>query len=171
MSERIVFRCSQCDKVHEGLPAIAFDAPWPYYTLPEADRSTRAILTTDTCVIDNDEYFVRAMLEIPIIGQSETLEWGVWGSLSEKNFECYNASFLDSDQSKLGPMFSWFTSKLPGYSLPAEGLRSQLVPQDNRQRPFVEFHPDDTHPLAIDHRNGISLKRAIEFVMPVLHKH
>ena len=27
MSGKIVYRCTQCEKVHEGLPAIAFDAP------------------------------------------------------------------------------------------------------------------------------------------------
>jgi hypothetical protein len=45
------------------------------------------------------------------------------------------------------------------------------MPRDDRQRPFVEFHPDDTQPLVLDKKQGISLERAIEFVMPVLHKH
>jgi hypothetical protein len=113
---------------------------------------------------------VRAVLEIPIIGQSETLEWGVWGSLSETSFERYVQSFDDPDQSKIGALFSWFSSSLPGYAF-EESLRCSLLPQDNRQRPHVVFHPDDTHPLALDKKNGISLERAIEFVMPVLHKH
>jgi hypothetical protein len=170
MQERITFKCSTCEKVHEGLPAIAFDAPWAYYTLPQAERSTRAVLTSDMCVIDNEEFFVRAVLEVPIVGHSETLEWGVWGSLSNKNFERYEASFFDNDQSKLGAMFSWFSSKLPGYDLPPEGLRCQLIPRDDRQRPSIEFHPDDTHALVLDKKNGISLERAIAFVIPVLHK-
>jgi hypothetical protein len=170
MQDRIIFKCSTCEKVHEGLPAIVFDAPWPYYTLPEEERGARADLTSDTCAIDNDEFFVRAVLQIPIVGERETLEWGVWGSLSAKNFERYEVSFFDYDQSKLGAMFSWFSSKLPSYELPPEGLRCQLVPRDDRQRPLVEFHPDDTHPLALAKKNGISLERAIEFVIPVLHK-
>jgi hypothetical protein len=170
MAGRIVFRCPKCEKVHEGLPAIVFDAPAHYYSLPKEEREARAVLTSDTCVVDGNSHYVRGVLEVPIIGQTEGLEWGVWGSLSEKSFERYNASFHDLDQSKLGPLFSWFASQLPSYSF-AESLRCNLVPQDDKQRPLVEFHPDDTHPLALDKRNGISLERAIEFVTPVLHKH
>lgn len=170
MSDRIVFRCSQCEKVHEGLPAIAFDAPSPYNSMAPEERAARAKLNRDFCVIDGEEYYVRAVLEIPIVGETETLEWGVWGSLSEQNFERYVATFDDLDQSKLGSFFSWFSSFLPGYNFP-EPLRCSLIPQDNRQRPHVVFHPDDTHQLVLDKKNGISLERAIEFVMPVLHKH
>ena len=148
MSARITFKCSTCEKIHQGLPAIAFDAPWPYYTLSPEERAKRSVLTSDTCVIDEKEYFVRAVLEMPIVGQAETLEWGVWGSLSERNFARYNTTFYDLDQSKLGPLFSWFASRLPGYSF-AESLRCNLMPRDDRQRPFVEFHPDDTQPLVL----------------------
>jgi len=27
MSARVTFKCSTCEKIHQGLPAIAFDAP------------------------------------------------------------------------------------------------------------------------------------------------
>lgn len=170
MSGRITFRCPACEKVHEGLPAIVFDAPAHYYALEENEREARAVLTSDTCIIDGNAHYVRAVLKIGIIGETEGLEWGVWGSLSEKNFQRYNASFHGLDQSKLGPLFSWFASRLPSYSF-AESLACNLVPQDDRQRPLVEFDPDDAHPLALDKRSGISLERAIEFVTPVLHKH
>jgi hypothetical protein len=113
---------------------------------------------------------VRAVLEIPIIGHTETLEWGTWGSLSEQSFKTYVESFDDLDQSRLGSLFSWFASYLPGYPSTL-GLRSRLVPRDARHRPLVEFDPTQDHPLVLDKINGISLDRAIEFVMPVLHKH
>jgi hypothetical protein len=101
------------------------------------------------------------------VGHEECLEWGVWASLSGANFERYQVSFRDEDQSKLGPMFSWFASHLPGYP----GLRCNVVPRDGRVRPLIEFHPDDDHALVLDKKNGISLERAIAFVVPVLHKH
>ena len=170
MSGKIVFRCTQCEKVHEGLPAIAFDYPAHYHDLAEAEREAKAVLTDDTCIIDEEHFFVRAVLEIPILGQHECLEWGVWGTLSSANFDRYQASFHDHDQSKLGPMFSWFASRLPGYP-ETLGLRCNVLPRDGRMRPLVDFAPDDDHPLVLDKKNGISLERAIEFVMPVLHKH
>jgi len=164
---KIVFRCPQCAKLHRGLPVIAFDAPAYYHDLTEAERAS-AVLTDDTCVVDG-HHFVRAVLEIPIVDQAECLEWGVWGSLSRANFERYEASFHDDNQSTLGPVFSWFASQLPGYP-DASALRCNLVPQDEGARPLIEFHADD-HPLVLDQRNGVSLERAIEFVLPVLHTH
>ena len=170
MSGRIVYQCTRCEKVHEGLPAIAYDAPAHYHDLAEAERAAKAILTDDLCDIDGESYFVRAVLEIPVIAHAERLEWGVWGSLSEANFKRYRASFDDDGQSKLGPMFSWFASRLPGYP-DTLNLKCNVVPRDGGQRPLIEFAPDDDHPLVLDWKNGISLERAIEFVAPVLHKH
>jgi hypothetical protein len=170
MSGKIAFRCSKCDKLHEGLPALAFDAPWYYYTLAERDRAKKAELTSDTCVIERRHFFVRAVLEIPIVGERERLEWGVWGSLSEDNFERYTDPCAHSNQSRLGPLFSWFASRLPGYP-DTSALRCNLIPGDGRLRPLVDFRPDEDHPLAVDKKRGIHLDRAIELVMPVLHKH
>jgi len=94
--------------------------------IEEDERVATAILTDDICVVADWHFFVRAVLEIPILGQSEALEWGVWGSLSEQNFKRYDASFEDGDQSRLGAMFSWFASQLPGYD-DTSSLRCKLV--------------------------------------------
>lgn len=170
MRDRIVYRCTQCEKIHEGLPAIAYDAPAHYYDLAEDERAGRAVLTDDLCSIDGESWFVRAVLKIPVVEHTECLDWGVWGSLSEANFGRYRAALRDGDQSKLGPMFSWFASRLPDYA-DTLNLRCTIVPRNGRQRPLIAFHPDDDHSLVLDQRTGISLERAIEFVKPVLHKH
>jgi hypothetical protein len=170
MSGRIIYRCSTCEKVHEGLPSIAFDAPYYYHLLTDAEAAARAVLTDDFCVVDGEEYFVRTVLEVPVTGYSECLVWGVWGSLSRDNFERYRDAFDEPDQSKLGPMFSWFASHLPDYP-ETLNLPCRIVPRDGRMRPRVAFAPEQEHPLVLDKASGISLERAIEFVMPVLHKH
>lgn len=54
--EELVWTCSVCEKIHRGLPAIAFDAPSLYYRIPEEDRISRAVLTNDTCVIDDEDF-------------------------------------------------------------------------------------------------------------------
>jgi hypothetical protein len=122
------------------------------------------------CGIDGESWFVRAVLQIPVIGHADCLEWGVWGTLSEANFKRYRVTFGDDDQSRLGPMFSWFASRLPEYP-DTLNLRCNIVPRDGGQRPLIEFHPDDDHALVLDKKHGISLERAIAFVVPVLHKH
>ena len=77
MSGKIVYQCRLCEKVHQGLPAIAYDAPAHYHDLAEPERATRAILSDDLCGIEGAGHFVRAVLEIPVIAHEECLEWGV----------------------------------------------------------------------------------------------
>ena len=162
--------CGSCGKIHRGLPAIAFEAPAHYYSVPGEERSARVLLTPDSCVVDSSAFYVRTVLHVPVHGCRETLEWGVWSSLSEANFQRYLNAFDDLDQSRLGPMPSWFASILPGYPSTLN-LRSRILPRDKRQRPSVEFDPAQDHPLVADIRDGIALERAIEFVEPVLHRH
>lgn len=80
------FKCTCCDQWHEGIPALSAEAPLYYYYVPENERDQRCRLTTETCVVDEDSYFVRGCLEIPIQGSDEKFEWGVWVSLSAENF-------------------------------------------------------------------------------------
>ena len=169
-ADQITWACATCGKVHRGLPAVSFDAPSHYYGMPEEERRKRALLNSDNCVVDNAAFCVRTVLKVPIIGRSEMLEWGVWSSLSAENFTRYYQTFADLDQSKLGPMSSWFSSSLPGYPSTLN-LASRIVPQDNRQRPRVELDLALDHPLIADVRDGIMLEHAIAFVEPVLHRH
>ena len=52
-----------------GLPAIVFDAPAHYYSLPEEVLEAARCSTSDTCVVDGNAHYVRGDLEVPIIGQ------------------------------------------------------------------------------------------------------
>jgi hypothetical protein len=169
-ANEITWTCTACEKIHRGLPAIGFEAPAYYYGVPQEERASRTFLTGDLCAVDDETFFVRSVLHVPVAGHQETLEWGVWSSLSEANFLKYRDTFDDADQSKLGPMFSWFASKLPGYPSTLS-LRCNVVPADNRRRPHIEFDPSQDHPLIADMKNGISLERAIAFVEPMLHRH
>jgi hypothetical protein len=165
--EGFSFECSCCGKRHTGLPAIAFDGPsvgldeagqpWPM------ERKGR-----DFCIVDGQHYFVRAVLAVPILGASEPMEWGVWGSLSEANFKLYQDTFNDADQGEIGPMFSYLGNRIAGYP-DTLSLHSRLHPQNDGKRPFVELDPSQDHPLVRDQLNGISKERAVELAMPVLH--
>jgi hypothetical protein len=166
----ITWACSVCEKIHRGLPAIAFGAPAHYYGIPKEERAERAKLNEDFCVIGDEAFYVRCVLKVPVLEPEDSLEWGVWSSLSEANFHKYNETFHDLDQSKLGPMFSWFASILPGYPSTLS-LRCRVVPADNRQRPHIHFDPSQDHPLIAHIKHGITLERAIAFVEPTLHRH
>ncbi len=107
-ADELTWSCSVCEKIHRGLPAIAFEAPAHYHGLAEEEHPKRALLNEDFCVIDGNTFYVRCVLNIPISGIGDTLEWGVWSSLSEANFKNYSDTFHDIDQSKLGPMLAGY---------------------------------------------------------------
>ncbi len=169
-SDELTWSCATCGEIHRGLPAIAFDAPAHYYSIPAQELSARAHLTSDTCVVDGSAFYVRTVLVVPIVGLRSVLELGVWSSLSETNFLRYQESFTGFDQSKLGPMPSWFASSLPSYPNTLN-MRSRILPRDNRKRPLVEFDPSQDHPLVQDVRDGLSLDRAVAFAEQALHRH
>ena len=80
------FRCRSCSEIYEGIPSFGWDYPLQYLEVPENERSRRCVLTSDTCVIDDNAFFLGGCLEIPVVGAEEAFSWGVWTSLSEKNF-------------------------------------------------------------------------------------
>lgn len=65
------FKCKSCDQWHEGMPAFGPPAPGQYYALSEEERTTRALLGSDQCIIDDREFYVLARLDIPVVALNE----------------------------------------------------------------------------------------------------
>ena len=160
------FKCSSCGKIHDELPDIGYREPYYTFGLPTAEKARRVRLSTDLCALDEEHYFVRGLLQLPIQGSSETLGFGVWSSLSKANFSRYREHY-DEDLSNWEPMFGWLSNQLPVFpdtlSLP---LRVQT--QGKGTRPFFMLENED-HELVRAQRDGISVEKWWEIVGPVLH--
>ncbi|HET9282636.1 MAG TPA: DUF2199 domain-containing protein [Candidatus Angelobacter sp.] len=74
------------------------------------------------CVVDAKHYFVRGVIELPIIGFQKTFNWGVWVSASKRSFDEI-IELWDKDPSGYGPYFGWLDSALNLYSPPICGLK------------------------------------------------
>lgn len=119
------------------------------------------VLTEDFCVLDGEHFFVRCVVELPIVGAADTdFGFGVWATLSKPNFNLYLDTFDSGDQSGLGPWFGWFSSRLKGYP-DTLNLKCRVVPREGRNRPYIELEPT-AHPLAIEQREGITFDRLLE---------
>ncbi len=161
------FKCSKCDKIHEGIPSFNFAAPLHYYAINKEERSERTFLTSDTCVIDDDAFYGKGFFEIPINGLEEVLSFSAWVSLSEANFLIFQDLWEISDASLQKPMFGWFSSDIYGFG-DCINLKTNLVFQDNNNRPIIDFEPTD-HPLSIAVRKGVSKDKMIEIVEHCIH--
>ncbi|HTW34798.1 MAG TPA: DUF2199 domain-containing protein [Rhizomicrobium sp.] len=161
------FRCSECDEIHHELPDVGYREPAYCFGVPEKEWSQRIHLSSDTCVIDNEHFFVRGVMQFPVLGTSETFNWGVWSTLSKANFDRY-VEHYDADLSSWEPMFGWLSNRLPGYS-DTLALPLTVRTQQKGKRPLFTSE-DAAHPLTQDQRAGITIEKWWEIVGPVLHQ-
>jgi len=158
------FMCPVCGQTHDGVPAWTYGVPDYWLGLP-LERRALGACNEDLCRTPDGRFFVRAVLELPLIGGPEpTFELGVWGALSAADFDRYVDTFDHEDQSKLGRMVSHLANAVRGFA-GSQSLLAALRPQDQRKRPFMDLEPAD-HPLAIAQREGISFDKVLTIIHP-----
>ncbi|MEV8535823.1 DUF2199 domain-containing protein [Streptomyces sp. NPDC051211] len=126
------------------------------------------LLSSDQCVIRAQHYFVKGLIEIPVIDSDEVFSWGVWVSLSRENFSRAADLWESPSRESENPYFGWLTTDLPVYPATTLNLKTYVHTRPVGERPFVELEPTD-HPLAVEQRTGISLDRVREVGAAVLH--
>lgn len=175
------WKCSDCDEWHYG-PCLDFGYWKPFYWgeaqeqdnqqnhLSPADDSTpKTFLTEDYCSIDGENFFVRGVIHLPIIGTNESFGWGVWGSLSRDNFEKLRRTEHDPECVNLPPMFSWLSSQIADYP-DTLSLKMFAHIQPPGTRPHFWLEPSE-HALALEYHHGITPERVKEIMLrrlPVL---
>ncbi|MCG7328198.1 DUF2199 domain-containing protein [Achromobacter sp. ACRQX] len=161
------FKCTTCDEVHHGLPSFGADAPATYYAVPPEDRPQRCDLGSDDCVIDEQHFYVRGCIELPIAGHPEPFVWGVWVSLSLQSYETWVRMSDEAKRSHTPPLFGWLTTRLDPYP-DTIGLKTHVHLRDDGIRPYIELEPT-SHPLAVEQREGITTGRVAEIYALLVH--
>ena len=165
----LTWTCSRCGEVHEGLPLDwAFNSP-AYWDGP---RSEDDYLSEDLCVWTDDDgnlaYFIRGLIEIPILESDDTFAYGVWSSLSEKSYDRVVDLWEHPGRAEEPPYFGWLSNSIAGYpetlSLPLD-----VVTRSGTPRPTFHLHDGD-HPLIRDQREGITLADVRNVVERLLHE-
>jgi hypothetical protein len=165
-----VWTCSCCGKEFSTLPlSFGCKAPDHWVQIPEAERQSRGRLDSDVCIIDNEDIFIRGCLEIPIIGKDDKFVWGVWTSVSRKSFERISELWAAPVIANEPPKFGWLCNNISVYP-PTLNLKTNLHLRGGGKRPFIELEPTD-HPLAIEQRQGVSIKRVEEIAAALSQQH
>jgi len=159
-AENAEFRCAVCGELL-GVPLDwSLEAPDFWLTLSEEDRKLRGVLGSDECIVDDKHFFIRGVIEIPIIDAGDTFAYGVWVSLSKSNFECA-ARLWDNPERIHAPLyFGWLSNSIYGYP-DTLNLKTNVHTREVGMRPLIELEPTD-HPLAVEQRNGITMARVRE---------
>ena len=164
------WRCESCGRLHVGLPfAYSQQYPTPYAAIPLAERESRAAIGDEDCVIDGEQFFLRARVLLPVIdGPEPTFEWGVWVSLSKANFLRALGLWNTSGRESEPDCFCYVCSVLPTYPS-TYLLKGRLHTRPVGERPVVELEPTD-HPLAVEQRTGITMAHVRDIAEQALHQ-
>src|SRR5687767_6578998 len=164
------YTCASCGEVHQGLP-LAYSTPAPDYrfSIPEDERERRTVLGEEQCEVDDQFFFVRGQIQIPVHGSPDPFEWGVWVSLSRASYERMIELWDQPGRESEAPFFGWLQTRLP-YQPSTLNLKTMVHTQPVGLRPLVELEPTD-HPLAVEQRDGITLARVQQIAERMLHPH
>jgi hypothetical protein len=172
MAAIFAFKCSCCGEIHEGSPSFGFLAPDQYASLTTEQKEGMGTLTEDLCTITHGQgidYFIRAVLEVPIHGVEDPFLWGVWVSVSQRNYKRYTdagSHFVEGEG-----FFGWVCNEIAVY--PHDQPRpSDVFLQPEGNRPTVVLHRRDPEVdrLAMDQFHGIAISRAQELAERALHE-
>lgn len=124
-------------------------------------------LTQDLCVIQDQYFFIKGIIELPVINSDELFAWTAWVSLSRDNFERAKQVWSDPNRTSEPAYFGWLTTRLPFYP-DTINLKTNVHTRALGLVPFIELEPTE-HPLAVEQRSGISLDRVQAIAEALLH--
>lgn len=161
--------CSHCSKTHFDLPlSFASDFPDRYANLSTDQRGIRAIIATDQCIIDQEDFYIRGCFEIPVRGSDESFIFGAWARLFENDYDEIDHFWnIEGKESKIGPCKARLGNNIHIYPAACD-IRLEVRIRKVGLRPlFFSVHSD--YPLTVDQISGISREQAQEFACLLLN--
>lgn len=156
--------CPECGQEHEEWPAWAFKTPTSYYKLSDSEKETIAEISDDFCIItypEQTDRFIRAVLFQRITDNCQTLDYGVWVSLSEKSFNDYNNRFNEHENREA--VYFGYLNTIPSGHEHELHIKTNVVVSNNDKRPEVIPHKDQIHiPFVKEYYEGITTEEALK---------
>jgi len=170
------WKCGSCDEWHTG-PCLDLSYDSPIYWRKQYDEASResklptggdqeyppTFLREDYCSIEDRDFFMRGIIHLPIVGSTETLRWGVWGSLSRGHFEQLMRMDDDPRRVEMPPIFSWLSNRIHEYP-DTLNLKMYAHIQKPPLRPQFELQ-STSHPLSQEYQHGITAERVKEIML------
>lgn len=161
------FTCTCCGEVYDEMP-LCFGGDYPdfYFTVPPDEREFRIEKAESLCGIDKEHFFHRGRIVIPIIDHPEPLIFNVWTSISEENLSTRTTQWNYPERIPNEPYCGWLQTIVPTYG-DIINIKTNAQEEGVGTLPSIWITEED-HPLAVDQRNGITLKEATEKVTAIL---
>jgi len=165
MQEKLNKTCPICKKKHLDVP-LCYGGEAPYYLLEldpplnEKNFNDRVELSSDQCVIDGNQFFIRGHIDIKILDNNEIFSWSVWCSVSEESFLHMSDNWENNDRINFRAYFGYLMTIVEIYP---DTLLQKVSIKSNE----IGFVPsisilDKKHPMTIDQQKGISYRKVLE---------
>lgn len=161
------FKCDVCGQYHEEFPMdLAYKRPGDYFKIPKNERSERVHINEDICVIDDKEFYIRGIIELPVKNNSDTFRFGTWARINKDDFEKY-LELWDATEINEPPFLGQLSGGI-GFYEETDKLEVNIYLQSNNDRPKFKLI-SKVHLLGIDQEQGISMEKVHQFVEPILN--
>lgn len=166
---KIGYKCSCCGQVYDKLP-LCFGAEFPdyYFSVPPDERKRRVEIMPSLCVVDEEHFFHRGRLTIPIIDNTDNFYFDIWTSISADNFGLRIDLWENPERINQEPYFGWLQTDVPTYGQTLN-IKSIAIEQPVGQIPEIKII-EENHSLTIHQENEITYKQALEMVDKILRQ-
>jgi hypothetical protein len=163
------FVCANCGKQHEGPPySYEIEAPDLWSGMTKQRREKRGELSSDLCTIDDEYFFIKGNLWIPVVDAEKVFNWTVWVSLSKEDFD-RSVEIWDFAGREKEPGYSGrLSNELPLYPS-SLNLTAIVHTLGVGERPSIQLEPTN-HSLALEQSLGITMKRVQQIAEQVIHQ-
>lgn len=162
------WRCEICGETHDELPLVfGAEAPW-WLFVPDEEFAQRVELEHSLCVVDQQYFFARGHIQIPIRGTDEHFIWSVWCSVSEDSFVRMMDDWNNPSRTESEAYFGWLYTEIPTYEPSTLRLKTMLYEREPGVVPLVQLWSTE-HPLAMAQREGITMREAETLVHRLMH--
>ena len=161
MSDKVT--CSTCGKVHSLADSeLVFGLPDEIFALSKEERSSRCCLGDDICALDQQRFFVRGLLPLPVHGRAQAYRIGLWAEISVEVFRRIHALWSDPAQSEEPRLPGILANQLPLNEETSSRLPILIQLTGPKTRPEFYVQRVD-HPLYAEQTRGIDEHRALEY--------
>lgn len=148
-------RCSRCNDEHAELEP-AFRRPDAFFAVPEAERKERIRESDDLVSIDDEAFFVRGVVDLPVLGRAAGYAWGFWVKVARAHFDTA-LRYFDEDPPLDHPGFPGTLANQTRWLPPTLGVAVHVHLGRGSSRPRLMVL-DDSHVLAQHQVRGVSLQ-------------
>lgn len=145
---------------------MAYKNPGRYFEIPAKERAARIYTSTDICVVDESEFYIRGVLPIPVINSDDEFRWGLWAKVEKDDFDVYVENW-DGNLPENLPVLHGSLSGSMKYYLDSDKTSVEIHLQSGDQRPIFKVVSEENS-LGSDQKKGITMEKVHSFVEAIL---